>query len=150
MNIRKNLIFSVLLTLGLALIPSWATAAHSIVGTIPVGKKPAAVAIEPTRNLAAVINKNGTDVSILDLATLSVLSKVPVGRSPSGVAIAVNGVNHVAVSSPRNPNLTLINLSDSTIRSVAIPGKDHSDVAWTLPAISPWFLMTKTGWQCWP
>ncbi len=113
--------------LGLILFStSPARAEHSVVATIPVGKKPVAVAIEPTLDLAAVTNKKDETVSIVDLSTESVTSTFPVGEKPSGVAVSAD--HRVAVSNKKDKTLTLINLTDNTTRTIPLDGKP-SDVA---------------------
>ncbi|HXN99393.1 MAG TPA: hypothetical protein VN881_09995 [Candidatus Acidoferrales bacterium] len=65
-------------------------------GSIPVGASPSAIAIDPVLDLAVVANTGTNTVSIINLATNTVVP-VTVGPNPSGVAIDDQLPHHLAV-----------------------------------------------------
>ena len=67
------------------------TAAGKVTDTIPVGKRPAQVAITPDGAQAFVTNAGGGSVSVVDLATTAVSETLLVSDHPIGVAIGADG-----------------------------------------------------------
>jgi YVTN family beta-propeller protein len=57
------------------------------VTTIPVGKIPCALAIDPITHRLYVVNYGDETLSVIDLQTKKVLATLPVGRHPQGIAV---------------------------------------------------------------
>jgi YVTN family beta-propeller protein len=78
--------------------------------TISVGATPSAIAIDPVLNLAAVANTGDGSVSLINLATNSVVKTIPsVGNMPTGIAIDNQLPDHIAL---------VVNSGDNTVSTV--------------------------------
>ena len=91
-----------------------------VVPSIPVGKSPSAVAINPATGEAVVANTTDGTVSVIDLkpATPVVVATIPVGSAPTGVAVDYLLSPPIAVvvnSGDATPDLSVINLSTNTV-----------------------------------
>jgi YVTN family beta-propeller protein len=80
---------------------------YSVIATIPVGKSPWGVAINPTNNLVYVTNGGSNTVSVID-DTATVVATIPVGDGPYGVAI-----------NPTNGLVYVTNVSSNTVSVVS-------------------------------
>ncbi len=58
-----------------------------ITATIPVGKHPEGVAVDPTTHTAYTANFSDSTVSVIDTSSRTVTATIPVGRGPEGVAV---------------------------------------------------------------
>ena len=77
---------------------------------ITVGASPAAIAIDPVLNLAAVANSGDGSVSLINLATNSVVKTIPnVGNAPTGIAIDDQLPDHIAL---------VVNSGDNTVSTL--------------------------------
>jgi YVTN family beta-propeller protein len=64
---------------------------------VPVGQGPRGLAVDPGANRAYVVNTWSNDVSLIDIATNTVVGVVPVGRAPWSVTVSsVSGRIYVA------------------------------------------------------
>lgn len=63
------------------------TDSREVVATIPVGRNPRAIAIEPNRGLVFVANTESDSVSVIDSATREVVDTIMVGPAPWGLAV---------------------------------------------------------------
>ena len=77
--------------------------------SITVGASPAAIAVDPVLNLAAVANSGDGSVSLISLATNSVIKTIPVGKAPTGIAIDDQLPDHIAL---------VVNSGDNTVSTV--------------------------------
>jgi|GEM_PF-600852 len=95
--------------------------------TVPA---PAAVAIDPQRDLAVVTNSGCNNVSIVDLNSGTITATVSVGASPSGVAISPR-LGLAVVSNNGAGNVSLIDLTASppSVKSPVTVGSQPSGVA---------------------
>ena len=82
--------------------------------TIPVGKFPIEVAFTPDSTLALVGNINDANVSILDVATLSVVATIPVGQWPGSIAVTPDGALAL-VATQYGDHVTVIDLATRTL-----------------------------------
>ena len=64
-----------------------ATASNTVTDTVPVGTRPADVAITPDGNFAYVTNHLSNTVSVIATASNTVTATVAVGDGPWGLAI---------------------------------------------------------------
>ena len=92
------------------------TANDELVGTIPVGSQPNAVAA--THKHAFVTNVGSQDLSVIDTATNTVTATIPLDSAPNGVAARGNPVYVTS-----NSDLEVINAkTDEVISTVDVPG----------------------------
>ena len=94
----------------LAVTPNPASIPTAPNATITVGASPAAIAVDPVLNLAAVANSGDGSVSLINLATNSVVKTIPnVGNAPTGIAIDDQLPDHIAL---------VVNSGDNTVSTV--------------------------------
>jgi YVTN family beta-propeller protein len=93
----------------LAVTPNPASIPTAPGATIAVGASPSAIAIDPVLNLAAVANSGDGSVSLINLATNSVVKTIPVGKAPTGIAIDDQLQDHIAL---------VVNSGDNTVSTV--------------------------------
>ncbi|OBK37026.1 hypothetical protein A5658_05055 [Mycobacterium sp. 1245111.1] len=67
--------------------PAASTVFARIGATIPVGKHPEGVAVDPALHRAYTADYGDNAVSVIDTATHTVAAKIPVGRGPIGIAV---------------------------------------------------------------
>jgi YVTN family beta-propeller protein len=78
--------------------------------TIGVGSTPSAIAVDPVLNLAAVANTGDGSVSLINLATNSVVKTIAgVGTAPTGIAIDDQLPHHIAL---------VVNSGDNTVSTI--------------------------------
>jgi YVTN family beta-propeller protein len=94
----------------LAVTPNPASIPSAPNPSITVGASPAAIAIDPVLNLAAVANSGDGSVSLINLATNSVIKTIPnVGNAPTDIAIDDQLPDHIAL---------VVNSGDNTVSTV--------------------------------
>jgi YVTN family beta-propeller protein len=94
----------------LAVTPNPASIPTAPNASITVGSSPAAIAVDPVLNLAAVANSGDGSVSLINLATNSVIKTIPnVGNAPTGIAIDDQLPDHIAL---------VVNSGDNTVSTV--------------------------------
>ncbi|WP_438820704.1 YncE family protein [Bacillus thuringiensis] len=59
---------------------------HTVIDTISVGLSPDQVTIIPDGTRAYVTNQASNTVSVIDIATNTVITNIPVGVAPTGIA----------------------------------------------------------------
>lgn len=77
---------------------------RSLKAAIPVGERPARIAISPDNRRAYVTNFQSDSVSVIDIESLSVEATIPVGLGPNGIVI-----------SPDNARGYVCNFLDGTV-----------------------------------
>ncbi len=65
-------------------------------GTIRVGERPVALALDPQAGMGYTANQDGGDVSVIDLASGLEINTLPVPGRPAAVATGASGVLYVA------------------------------------------------------
>jgi outer membrane autotransporter protein len=96
------------------------TATHSVVGPpIGVGNEPAGVVITPDGRFAYVANDGsgnmpGNTVSVIDIATDTVVGLVTVGSQPLGIDITPDG-KYVYVTNSKDGTVSVINTATNTV-----------------------------------
>lgn len=65
-------------------------------GSIRVGEHPVAIALDPEAGLGYTANRDGGDISVVDLATGVAIAALPVPVRPSAIATGPSGVVYVA------------------------------------------------------
>ena len=86
-----------LTVLSTAAAPSTAQTPPEVLGAVPVGTSPVAVAINPATGRAFVVNKGSGDVAVLDLASRAVAGRYTLGGILEGIAVN-SRTNHVVVA----------------------------------------------------
>ncbi len=87
--------------------PATSTVFARLGATIPVGKHPEGVAVDPALHRAYTADYGDNAVSVIDTATHTVTAKIPVGRGPIGVA--VDSVSHaVYTANNRDDSVSVI------------------------------------------
>ena len=66
-------------------------ASNAVIATIPVGKAPFGVAVNPTSDRVYVANHEDDTVSVIDRASNAVIATIPAGDGPADVG--VNPIN---------------------------------------------------------
>ncbi len=84
------------------------------VTTVPVGKWPYGVAVNPTGTRVYVTNYGSETVSIIDTSTNTVTANVPVGNNPSGVAVNPAGTK-VYVANYEDGTVSVIDTATNTV-----------------------------------
>ena len=101
------------------------TATHSVVGPpIGVGNQPAGVVITPDGRFAYVAdngsgNMPSNTVSVIDIATDTVVGLVTVGNKPLGIDITPDG-KYVYVTNSQDGTVSVINTATNTVLGVPI------------------------------
>jgi YVTN family beta-propeller protein len=109
----------------------------TVTSPLPVGTTPTVrsittpyhggpVAVNSTTNQAVVINYGPNSVSVLDLASNTLLATVPVGVDPASVAI--NG-NQAIVTNTGSNNVSIIDLATFTVTATIPVGSQPFGVA---------------------
>lgn len=102
-----------------------------VVGTIPVGSKPQALALDQaeTPNLLYVANSGGDTVSVVNPDARNVITTFQVGQHPGGLAIALNGTGIVA----QDINDAELYVANTGSDSVTVISTEHRRVLATIP-----------------
>ena len=96
--------------INLAVTPNPASIPTAPTATVSVGASPSAIAVDPVLNLAAVANTADGSVSLINLATNSVVKTIAsVGTAPTGIAIDDQLPHHIAV---------VVNSGDNTVSTI--------------------------------
>jgi len=109
----------------IAVTPAAGTLLSSPTATIGVGASPSAIAIDEADGLALVVNTGDNTVSVISLASNSVVRTVAVGNSPTGVAIddaLLPPLDHIAlVVNSADNTLSAIDLSSFSVSTLTLP-----------------------------
>ena len=93
----------------------------STLATVAVGTQPGAVAVNTGTGIAVVANRGSNNISLIDLATNTVINTVTVGTSPTGVAVD-NVRNLAVVANNGSDNISVVNLATaSVVATIASP-----------------------------
>jgi RHS repeat-associated protein len=96
--------------------------------TVPVGKDPDGVAVDPATNRAVIANEKTNDVSIVDLATAQVSAIISVGGHPT--AVAINSDTQTALAAnEKDDTLSIIDLTSRNVIGTIAVGKSPVSVA---------------------
>ena len=85
---------------------------YRVTATVPVGKDPGGVAVDPGTHTVCVTNVAGGTVSVIDASTRTVTATVPVGQNPTGVAVDP-GTHTVYVTNGTNGKDGSVSVIDS-------------------------------------
>ena len=85
-----------------------------VANSITVGSSPHAVSFNPSGTLAYVANYGSASVSVVDVATNTVVNTITVGSSPTGVAFNPQGTLVYVVNSDSN-TVNVINTATNTV-----------------------------------
>lgn len=108
--------------------PPVATISSTITATIPVGKHPQGVAVDPTTHTAYVANYGDNTLSVVDTANRTVTGAIPVGQHPQGVA--VDPTTHtVCVTNNRDDTVSVVDATNRTVRATIPVGTNPWGVA---------------------
>jgi YVTN family beta-propeller protein len=55
------------------------------IGSIPVGRRPYRISLDPDRDKLLVVNREGDSVTVVDRVSRRVEATIPVGKRPYGV-----------------------------------------------------------------
>ncbi|MDV6278780.1 YncE family protein, partial [Rhodococcus erythropolis] len=113
-------------------------------GTVPVGNRPAGVAITPNGARVYVTNVVGDSVSVINTVTDTVTATIPVGNSPSAVAITPNGA-HAYVTNTVGNSMSAIDTTSDTVTATVPVGHSPGGVAITPNGTHAY--VTNRGWQ---
>jgi len=99
-----------------------------VVRSVPVGKTPQALAVDPNTGRVFVANGDSNTVSVLDARTGAVIRTTPVGQTPQAVAVDRVTGRAFVVNSSSNTVSVLAASTGRVVRTVAV-GKEPVDVA---------------------
>lgn len=102
-------------------------ATRTVTATMPVGRGPRSVAVDPDTHTVYVANMWDSTVSVIDGATRTVKATVPVGISPLGVA--VDPGTHTVYVVTHDKELSVIDGATSTVTATVPVGDDPDGVA---------------------
>jgi DNA-binding beta-propeller fold protein YncE len=114
----------------IAVTPAAGTLSTSPTATITVGSNPSAIAVDQADGLAVVANRKGNSVSIISLASNTVVQTLGVGNAPTGVAVddgLLAPLDHIAV---------VVNSADNTLSTIDLKTNTVSSPV-PLPAFPP-------------
>jgi YVTN family beta-propeller protein len=97
----------------------YGTDGHTHRGPVQVGQQSLAMAITPDSTLALVSNTQSNTVSVVDLASATVVRTIPVGGSPNGIAITPDS-RRALVACALDPNIMVIDIADGTVERFLI------------------------------
>jgi len=100
----------------------------TVIQTVPVGTLPAAVALDPERDLAIVTNSGSGNISLINTNTGAVTATIPVGTSPQGVAI-LSRTGRAVITNFGSNNASLLDLATNTVTSTVTTGAGPLGVA---------------------
>jgi YVTN family beta-propeller protein len=101
---------------------------YRVTATVPAGKSPWGVAVDPGSHTAYVANTSDSTVSVLDTSTRTVTATVPAGKDPWGVAVDP-GSHTVYVANGIDGTVSVIDASTRTVTATVPVGKLPSRVA---------------------
>lgn len=104
--------------------------ARALVGTVPVGNGPVAVAVNRAGTRAYSANSGSNDVSVVDIPGLSVVATIPVGSGPHGLALTPDGTR-LYVANWNSNNVSVIDTSSNTVVATVAVGNTPFTVAVT-------------------
>lgn len=114
----------------IAVTPGAGSLLSSAAATIGVGTSPSAIAVDEADGLAVVANTGANSVSIINLATNTVVGTVAVGTAPTGIAV------DDAMPAPLHNIAVVVNSGDSTLSTIDLT-TDAVTSTFTLPALPP-------------
>lgn len=112
----------------IAVTPGPGSLSNSPTATIAVGTSPSAIAVDEADGLAVVANTGANSVSIINLATNTLVSTVAVGTAPTGVAV------DDALIAPLHNIAVVVNSGDSTLSTIDLT-TDAVTSTFTLPPL---------------
>lgn len=99
--------FNLTTCLAACVLLSVSSHAASLLSTVPVGKTPGEIVVNPTAHLVYVVNQGSNSVSVLDSETLAVKKVINVGSRPTGIAVNP-ATNLVYVANAGSGSITAI------------------------------------------
>lgn len=105
------------------------------VGSVMVGTTPSAAAANPAGTKVYVVNRDSSTVSVIDVASSSVVNTFPAGFAATDIAIAPDGV-HAVLSGRGDSKVAFMNLSTGQLYSGPTTLTDSAGVA-VAPAEQP-------------
>jgi YVTN family beta-propeller protein len=98
------------------------------VSTLPVGRIPCALAINPVTRRLYVVNYGDETLSVLDMQTTSTIATVPVGPHPQGLAVDSKS-NLIYVANVHGDSITVIDGTTNSVLGVREAGNHPYAVA---------------------
>jgi YVTN family beta-propeller protein len=98
------------------------------VSTIPVGRIPCALAINPVTRRLYVVNYGDETLSILDLQTRTTIATLPVGPHPQGLAVDSKS-NRIYVANVHGNSVTVIDGARNGVVGVRTAGNHPYAIA---------------------
>jgi YVTN family beta-propeller protein len=83
------------------------TQRNAVVATVPVGRAPVSIDVDPKGDLAYVANSGSNSVSVIDLGSRREIARIGTGEEPVGARLAADGKTLV-VANRRGNSVTLI------------------------------------------
>ena len=106
----------------------WTGPTYRVTATVPVGKLPDGVAVDPGTHTAYVTNFDDDTVSVINASTRTMTATVPVGKRPDGVA-ADPGTHTAYVTNLDDDTVSVIDASTRTVTATVPVGRGSVGVA---------------------
>lgn len=99
-----------------------------IAATIPVGRRPEAIAVDPAAHTVYTVNYEDGTVSAIDTTRRAISATIPVGHGPTGIALDPS--SHTGcVTNNRDDTATLIDTTHGTVTATVKVGTNPWGVA---------------------
>jgi YVTN family beta-propeller protein len=98
-------------------------------GSVAVGTTPTDIVLHPNGQRAYVANADSANISVVDLAGLSVVATITVGQGPRSLALSANG-QILYVANALSDTITVINTA-TNIATTTIVGVNNPTGLWT-------------------
>ncbi|WP_459967294.1 serine/threonine-protein kinase [Mycobacterium sp. MUNTM1] len=100
----------------------------NLTATIPVGKHPEGVAVDPASHTAYTANYGDNSVSVIDTASHAVKASIPVGRGPLGVTVDPTS-RFAYTANNRDDSVSVINTTSGTVTATIKVGTNPWGIA---------------------
>jgi DNA-binding beta-propeller fold protein YncE len=92
-----------------------------ILSTIPTGKDPDAITLEPRSGLAVITNEESDELTLINLQTATAAGSIPLGGAPDFPAADGHGLVYVNINSKND--IAVVDIAARTVvRRLALPG----------------------------
>jgi gliding motility-associated-like protein len=130
------------------------TATNTVSGNIPLhaGSIPHSICVSADGSKLYVANSNSQSVSVVNLATNTVVSDISVGSVPYGMCVSPDG-SKLYVANNASNNISIVNLADNSVTTIPIGGpqgislSDDGSVLYATNSIDNqlWIINTATN-----
>ena len=110
---------SMYLAVAFLFVLSLPTFAQTVIATIPVGRQPVYLAVDPKHDRVYVTNQADNTVSIINGKSYKVMATIRVGKTPNGIAVDPQA-NKLYVANFRGSSISMIDLTTLKSKKIAL------------------------------